>query len=350
MCLLISLCLAFSACDSKVGKEKPLPKVRASKVVNEANKKKVTFPGKMKAAEDVNLAFRISGTILRVPAKQGTFVKKGTLLAEIDPRDYKIQVEATEAEYTQIKNEAERIIKLYEQNSVAQSDYEKAVYGLQQITAKFNSHKNALKDTKLIAPFDGYIQKVMFDANETVGAGTSIVSIINTQLPEVEINIPSTDYIKKDSFDTYSCVVDIFPDVVYPLELIGINQKANLNQLYTVRLKIKDADKTKLPTPGMSTTVTINYKEEKSTLKVIPLSAIFKSEKGSSVWVYNPSTKKVNEKQVKIEWININGQAAISEGLSDNDTIITAGVNSLSEDEQVELLPEMSETNVGGLL
>ena len=39
------------------------------------------------------------------------------------------------------------------------NDYDKAVAGIKQITAKYNAHKNALADTRLTAPFDGYIQK-----------------------------------------------------------------------------------------------------------------------------------------------------------------------------------------------
>ena len=54
-----------------------------------------TYPGKIKAASDVQLAFRVAGPILRFNAEVGEFVKKGKVLAEIDPRDYKLQYEAT---------------------------------------------------------------------------------------------------------------------------------------------------------------------------------------------------------------------------------------------------------------
>ena len=65
-----------------------------------------TYPGKIKAASDVQLAFRVAGPILRFNAEVGEFVKKGEVLAEIDPRDYKLQYEATKAEYTQVTEEA----------------------------------------------------------------------------------------------------------------------------------------------------------------------------------------------------------------------------------------------------
>lgn len=65
----------------------------------------------------------------------------------------------TEAEFRQVKGEAERVIELYNRKSVPVNDYEKAVYGLRQITAKYNAHRNALEDTRLLAPFDGIFKK-----------------------------------------------------------------------------------------------------------------------------------------------------------------------------------------------
>ena len=150
--------------------------VKTETVKNYENELQVTYPGRVKAAADVDLAFRVAGPIIRIPVQVGSFVRKGEVIAEIDPRDYELQYKATEAEYKQIKSEAERVIELYNRKSVPENDYDKAVYGLQQITSKYNAHKNALKDTRLVAPFDGYIQKKYFDTDETVAAGMPVIS------------------------------------------------------------------------------------------------------------------------------------------------------------------------------
>lgn len=310
----------------------------------------ITFPGKVKASADVNLAFRVSGTLLRVPVHAGNQVKKGQLLAEIDPRDYEIQLAATEAEYRQVKGEAERIISLYEKNSVSPNDYEKALYGLQQITAKYNAHKNALSDTRLLAPFDGFVQKRLFNEGETVSTGMPIVSLINKEYPEVEINIPGTDYIRREEFDSYTCTSEIFPDVFFPLELIGITQKANLNQLYTMRLRFKPTSDHTYPTPGMSITVSLKYKEKESMLTSIPISALFGDMSGTSVWVYDKETQTVSMRPVKPSGILTNGIVIISEGLKPGETVVSAGVHTLREGQQVQPLPAVSPTNIGGLL
>jgi RND family efflux transporter MFP subunit len=272
------------ACSQKKINEEVIQTVKTDTARVYGEKQKVTFPGKVKAASDVNLSFRIAGPIAKIYVNEGNYVKKGQTLAKMDSRDYEIQLSATEAEYKQIKVEAERIIGLYGKGSVSQNDYDKAVYGLTQITAKYNAHKNALADTHLLAPFDGYIQKRFFYTGETVGAGTPIISMINAGSPEVEINIPSSEYIKRDKFEAFTCEIDVFPDKIFPLEMIGITQKANMNQLYTVRLKMKNGDQ-QTPSPGMTVMVTIRYQSEISELVYIPYSALFEINSVSSVCI-----------------------------------------------------------------
>ncbi|MDR1601789.1 MAG: efflux RND transporter periplasmic adaptor subunit [Tannerella sp.] len=312
-------------------------------------KPKAVFPGKVKAASDVDLSFRVAGPIAGIHVEAGAFVRKGQTLAEIDSRDYEIQLAATEAEYRQIGAEAERIIELYGKGSVTPNDYDKAVYGLKQITAKYDAHRNALADTKLTAPFDGYVQKRFFDAGETVGAGMPVLSMIDAGAPEVEINIPSAEYIRRDRFESFACEVDIYPGRVFPLNLIGITQKANMNQLYTVRLKMKSSDR-QTPSPGMATMVTIQFRPEKSELVYIPYTALFETGTISSVWVYSPDSHTVAARKVTVYELHTDGTVILSEGLTSGEIVITAGVHSLKEGEKVKVLPPVSETNAGGLL
>ena len=70
------------------------------------------FPGKVKAANDANMSFKVAGRIKKVYVDEGSTVRKGQLLAELDDTDYRIQLDATEAEYAQVKAEAERVIAL----------------------------------------------------------------------------------------------------------------------------------------------------------------------------------------------------------------------------------------------
>lgn len=338
-----------SACRSSESESKPVMMVKADVVQKYRHELKTTYPGRVKPAADVDLSFRVSGPLVRIPSEVGRFVKKGEVVAEIDPRDYEIQLKATEAEYKQVKAEAERVIELYHRKSVPVSDYDRAVSGLQQISAKFAAHSNALKDTRLLAPFDGYIQKKYFDANETVAAGMPVVSMIDTYYFEVEIDIPSSDYVLQESFRQFSAVADVFPEKVFPLELIDIAKKANLNQLYRMRFRLKPESEFPLAA-GMSVNVTIEYDSGEKALTCVPLSAVFEDQGTSAVWVYEKDRKKVTRREVKVRQVLKDGRMVLDEGVREGETVVSAGVHKLKEGMDVELLKPVSKTNVGGLL
>lgn len=76
---------------------------------------------------------------------------------------------------------------LYKENVTTPDANDKAVYGLRQITAKYNHAKDQLEYTRLYAPFSGYVQKRLFDSHETVAAGMPVVSVISEGTPEVEV-------------------------------------------------------------------------------------------------------------------------------------------------------------------
>ena len=108
---------------------------------------KITYPGKLQAASDVKLAFRVAGPIKDIYVQEGEYVRKGKLLARLDPRDYQLQYDAAQAEYIQVKGESERIMQLYQKKSIPVNEYDKAVAALKRVSALYNGQKNALEDT-----------------------------------------------------------------------------------------------------------------------------------------------------------------------------------------------------------
>lgn len=350
--MLLGVCISLLCGGCRRGETKEAEVVGAVKVETAEsyqNELMIAYPGKVKAASDVDLSFRVAGPLAALPAEVGAFVKKGQCIAEIDRRDYEIQLSATEAEYKQVKAEAERVIELYKRGSVPVNDYDKAVYGLQQITAKYEAHKNALADTRLTAPFDGYVQKKYFDTHETVGAGMPVISMINNGYFEVETDIPAADYIRQDYFKSFFCTFDVFPGKVFPLELIEITRKANLNQLYRMRFRL-DAEKGLNIAAGMSVNVTIEYTPEENALTVVPVAAVFEEGGKARVWVYDETVGSVKGRTVVPGKILKTGQMVIREGLQTGEKVVAAGVHSLKEGMKVRLLKPVGETNVGGLL
>lgn len=239
---------------------------------------------------------------------------------------------------------------LYKDNGTTPSANDKAVYGLKQITAKYRHHKDQLGYTRLYAPFNGYIQKRLFEAHETVGAGMPVLSMISNSAPEVEINLPAAEYIRREQFDRYRCTFDIYPEQTYELKLISVTPKANANQLYTMRLQLI-TDNRPVPSPGMNTMVTILCDNDSSRNLSVPGSAVLQKDGKACVFVYNPSDSKVHSREVTLVRLLSNGRSIIaSDGLKPGDQVVSAGIHHIKDGETVTPLPAASDTNIGGLL
>ena len=347
--LFMLIILFFSACKEKTTEQTTMQTVKIDTVKQGQQVQSVQYPGKIKPATEVNLAFRVAGPILHFPVQEGQFVKKGQLIAEIDPRDYKIQLAATQAEYDQVKAQVDRVKELYKRNSVTPNEYDKAISGLKQITAKLDAHRNALKDTRLVAPFDGYIQKKFYDNHETVDAGYPIVSFINTAHFEVDADIPATDYIRQNQFAGFSCTVDVFPNQPIPLKLLEIVPKSNMNQLYQARFRLEPPKDLHIAA-GMNANITINYLSGNQNLTIVPITAVFEQDGRSMIWIYSPETQQIKAQQVTVKTVRNDGTMEISSGLKAGEMVVTAGVHSLKEGQKVKPLAPVSKTNVGGLL
>ena len=344
-CLLLAV-----SCSDKANNGQTIQSVKLDTVVANNARSYMQYPGRVKAAQDVDIAFRVSGTIQKIHVKDGQRVRAGQLLAELDPSDYKVQLDATEAKYKQIKAEAERVTALYNDGGTTPNDYDKATYGLQQITALYQHHKDELSYTKLRAPFDGFIQRHLFEQHETLAAGMPVLSMISSGTPEVEINLPAAEYIRKEYFETFHCTFELYPGRTYPLKLIGISRKANANQLYTMRLQLQSGDMP-MPSPGMNTMVSIFYVDVAQNLMQVPSGAIVRKGDNSYVYVYSAVDSKVHLKEVKMLRPLNNGKTIVSsEVLHPGDEIVSAGVHFIKDGEQVKPVTPITKTNIGGLL
>lgn len=307
-----------------------------------------TFPGKVYAASDVNLSFRIPGIIENVVVKEGDLVRKGDVVAFMDKRDYQIQLSATQAEYDGIKSEVDRIVALHKEQSVSDNDYDKAVNGLRQITAKLEAHKNAVNDTELKAPFDGYVQSINFDKGEAVAAGMPVLAFISCSAPEIIINIPASEYIKRKSLTSAWATIDIFPGQIFKLSRIGTTYKANLNQLYATRFSVEASAEGVVPSAGMTAMVRLNYDDTDAEDVEISFSAVFESEGKTYVWVIENG--EAIKREVSLGAVKKDGKVVVTEGLAVGEQVITAGIRSLSEGQRVEPIEARSESNVGNIL
>lgn len=335
MIIVMSIAILSACSDRKVEKKKT-PMVKTDTVAIYGNALETSYPGRVKSSKEASLAFKVSGNISRLPAREGAFVRKGQLLAAMDPRDYQLQLDATTAEYEDIKSQVGRVVNLYRDSSVTLNDYNKATYGLKQMEAKYRHHQDQLADTRLYAPYDCYVQKRIYSEGETVGAGMPVITVLNAGAPEIEVSLPASVCAKSKDFGSFYCTFENYPDQRFPLQLIGISPSANLNQLYTARFALDKRGLDKAPTAGVSAYVSIVYKDSQAAQLKVPLSAILRKGDESYVYRFTPSDSMLRAVPVRELRILDDGGAVVdSEELKPGDVIASAGISFLTDGEKV---------------
>jgi RND family efflux transporter MFP subunit len=347
--LVFLFCLALlSGCAGNNEKQNEIIRKVKIEPVRQADSLMVrNFPGLIKEANEVNLAFRVAGPIEKILVKEGDYVKAGQIIAQIDPRDYKVQLDAAQAQYDQVNAEAGRVIELHNRQSVSGNDYDKAVSGLKMVEAQLKNAKDQLNDTKLMAPVSGYIQKINFPEKELVDAGIPVASMIDVGHYQVEVEIPVSLYVNRKAIVSFSAVQPAVTKEPFPLQLLSVSKKATNNQLYKLQLGLNPASLPALA-PGMDVQVTIICDNDAEPLTCVPLNALFNEDGKTWVWIYNDGS--VKRREVVTGKLTGDGRVRITKGIQVNEQVVVAGVNTLNDNDRVEPVRPVSDTNIGGLL
>ncbi len=345
------LSLFLFGCKAKTEVEKTIRPVKVMCVESRSNTTVHTFPAKVKESREVKLAFRVPGPLIKLNVKEGLFVKKGDLLAQIDPRDFQVNMEAAKTNWEHAKQDAKRYKELYEKESVPESTKEKVEVAAAVAESNYNKAKNALNDTKLFAPFDGYVQTKVVENFEKVGAGYPILTLLDVSVLEVVAGLPESIASHSDNFTSFSCTIKNGTTRVIGATLKEICKKTRANnQIYPIKVYLNKQE-TKGLRPGMNASLNIEIADNNTTEGFeIPVSSLVNYKNKSIVWVYDAKKQIVNQREVEVLRLLANNKVLIRKGLVVGDQIVVAGAVFLIDKQAVKVLEKKTSTNIGGLL
>lgn len=346
MRILMCLCLfAFLvACSKTKEKEEETPMtVQVFQVNPSVNDDEREFTFISKPYRVTDLSFRVGGPILRLDVQSGQFFRKGDIIASIDNRDFIICKDKAEAIYQQANSEYNRIEALYQKNNISGSSYEKAKSDLAIAKAAYETAKNELEDTRLVAPFDGYVQSVYVESYQDIRPSQSIVTFIDLSKVKVEVYLPEGVAMKMrkqsqdDSSHNLAVYFDAMPDKEFralDTELSMSTTSNNLSYMLTAILNNSDGELL----GGMSGTMLLNIAQEKTgNVVYVPQVAICHSpQTGSYVWKLGEDNR-VSKVPVTIGNLANGNKIEIRKGIRTGDKIILTGHLFLSENKEVTI-------------
>ena len=173
------------------------PEVKVARAVAREITDSETFTGRTEAEMKVDVRARVTGYLVKVDFKDGTDVKKGDILFEIDPRPYQAELDRAEARLNmsvlhlkKAETELTRFKKLLAARAVSQDEYDlvvnqrdEAEAGVVAAKADCEVAKLNLSFTKVTAPIDGRIGRRLVDPGNIVKADETTLATIVTLNP-----------------------------------------------------------------------------------------------------------------------------------------------------------------------
>ncbi len=313
-------------------------KFRTERVTRGTIVSAVTATGTVNAVTTVLVGTQVSGTIKSIYVDFNSPVKKGQLIAQIDPATFEAQVAQAranlfsakanldKAEATQVdtKRTMGRNKELFSRNLIARSDldtsetnYETAQAQVSAAKAQVAQAEAALKMaeinlryTRIISPVDGTVVSRNVDVGQTVAASFQTPTLFNiardlTKM-QIDSNVAEADIGKIEVDQPVEFTVDAYPDITFKGRVSEVrNAPISVQNVVTYDVVVKvDNSGLKLK-PGMTANISIIVSSKKDVLRIPNAALRFRlsggrksvteqKEKGRGVWVLeNKKPKKI---------------------------------------------------------
>lgn len=306
-----------------------------------------TFSGVVSASQFSDLAFKMSGPLVSLTITAGQRVRAGEVIAEIDPQDFKWEYEAKKASLQTAEAQLQRAEKLLARQAISQQEYETTKASCANAQAAFEYARNTLEQTKLRAPFDGFIQQKYVENYQKVQTGQAVVCLINPDKLQVQYTMPETNLQYFSSPYTVQVEFDNHKGHYYRARVKEYVEASPDGSGVPVFLDIIDSDFTPATCKvavGFSCRVILHIETTAMNQGsvYIPLAAVVASEQNDSkyAFVFNPQIHQVERRQITVSDLMGRDDAIVTAGLKAGEQVVTAGATRLTDGQTVKVLTD----------
>ena len=286
------------------------------------------FPGKILPLNYSKLAFEVPGKIQQVKIDIGDAVKKGDILAFLDPSEMQANLNQAQARFDLAEQALKRFQDLKSKGFISNQELDRANSEFLIAKAQVDLYSVKLEQTYIRAPFDGYIQNRFLDSGTVISPGAPILEIIDSSFVEAHVSVPSNVIEGLMEGESYSFLIgmEIFPATLKRYTKMSGQGSDNRLCIFEFNTFIS---------PGSVSYLQLRQKKIK-TGAWVPLKSLSQGTQG--LWnLYTVS--KDNNEQFKVakeivELIHVEGDNAyISGTISTGDMVVSGGAEKVIENE-----------------
>lgn len=276
------------------------------------------------------LSFASVGTLRSVNVGEGQMVRQGQLIATIDETSLKSAYEAALAAMEQALDAEKRMKMLHDAGSLPEIKWIEVQTQVRQAISAEKMAKKALTDTRLYAPFSGYVAEKQAEAGQSVAPGVPIVKLVRIDHVKVSISVPEEEiaqirvgqllYVKVPALGGKTFVAKVSER--------GVTADA-LSRSYEVKAVIQNPQHELLP--GMIAEVSLGtMKVSQPTEQAIALPAeIILIDADNHPFVWTVVNGKAQKTHITLGQ-NMGDNVQITDGLKEGDKVICEGQQKVS--------------------
>ncbi|CEI54542.1 Probable Co/Zn/Cd efflux system membrane fusion protein [Acinetobacter bereziniae] len=336
---------------------KPVP-VRTVSVQQQNLQLEIKAIGTVIPAHTVNVQSQVSGVLQQIYFKEGQWVKKGELLAQLDPAPF--QVALAQAQGTQQQNlaqlqnaetELKRYQLLFKQDSIAKQQVEQQQALVNQLKGQIQSNKAQvdaaklqLSYTRIYSPIAGRVGFRQKDAGNLIQANETTGLVTITQVHPIYVQFAVAENYLMGLRDTLKKGQQIEVSAwdkseQNKLAMGHVQSLDNQIDVSTGTLKLKAVfnNQDDALFPNQFVNVRLNTQTIQNAI-TIPNDAVQHGAKGTYVYIVNPQ-HKAEIRMLKLGMTS-NGQIEVIEGLTAKEQVVLEGIDRLSEGKEVQIVSD----------
>jgi multidrug efflux system membrane fusion protein len=186
--------------------------VKVEPVMENQTVSPILTSGVVAANEEIRLSFKIGGVIRSLYTKEGAWVKKGQLLARLDPQEINAQVAQAESGLAKAQRDLDRAQKLYQDTVTTLEVVQNLTTALEVAESQLKVAKFNQQYAEIYAPASGRILKKFAQEGEMIGPGNPVYYLAATNSPQViRTSLTDVDVVKINYGDKAQVFFDAWP-------------------------------------------------------------------------------------------------------------------------------------------
>ncbi len=308
--------------------------VNVAKITFEEINLTLEYSGNVLPNAEVNIASETNGKVVAVNANLGDYVAKGTVLIKLDDEIKMANLQTAEANLKKAKADLERYEKLHSENSVSDTQLEQFRFLYETAESQYKIAKKQVEDTRIRAPFSGFVTSKMVEVGAIVSPGTPLINLVDISTVKIRIQVPEKDIAKIKKGDLVEITSDIYPKEKFTGTIQNIGYKADEAKTYPVEITLRNRNN--LLKAGMFVRVKIPSAIRGKTL-LMPREALVGSYLEPKVFVVENNVARLRSIIIGNE---IGKKLEVLSGLNEGNVVVTEGQLNLKDGTPVQIVEQ----------